>query len=174
MLKCTTSPGSDQILKKKRVSITFSVPAESVAHTHTQHDCVLAFVSELHGSRYKIGFVGIRCGKHLSGRSEEDKRDGRGMEIKSETKPAKSLHHELGVSLRPRDNDIHPNPHGLGRGRDHVVDPVVSLHAEGQRGIRALREGGQGVTREVTGGKKIGTGTRADGRGRVTLCAFFK
>lgn len=77
------------------------------------------------------------------------------MEIKSETKPAKSLHHELGVSLRPRDNDIHPNPHGLGRGGDHVVDPVVSLHAEGQRGIRALREGGQGVTREVTGGKKL-------------------
>lgn len=32
VLKCTTSPGSDQILKK-RVSITFSVPAESVAQT---------------------------------------------------------------------------------------------------------------------------------------------
>lgn len=106
------------------------------------------------------------------------------MEIKSETKPAKSLHHELGVSLRPRDNDIHPNPHGLGRGGDHVVDPVVSLHAEGQRGIRALREGDKG-SHERSQGEKIAlfdaaakkgddSRTRADGRGRVTLCAFFK
>lgn len=56
----------------------------------------------------------------------------------------KSLHHELSVSLRPRDNDVHPNPHGLRRGGDHVVDPVVSLNAEGQGGIRTLRKATRG------------------------------
>ena len=42
-----------------------------------------------------------------------------------------SLHHELGVSFSTCDYHIHPDPHCL-RGRsDHVVDSVVSLHAEG-------------------------------------------
>lgn len=54
-------------------------------------------------------------------------------------KAAESLHHELGVSLRPRDDHVHPYPHGLGGGGHHVVDAVVGLHAEGQRRVRALK-----------------------------------
>ena len=49
-----------------------------------------------------------------------------------------SLHHELGVSLSSCDDYIHPDPHGLRRGSDHVVDPVVSLNTEGQGRVRTL------------------------------------
>lgn len=41
-----------------------------------------------------------------------------------------SLHHELGVSFSTGDDHVHPDPHGLRRGGDHVVDPIVSLHTE--------------------------------------------
>lgn len=47
--------------------------------------------------------------------------------------------HELRVSLGAGDDHVHPDPHGLGRRRHHVVEPVVGLHAEGQRGVGALR-----------------------------------
>lgn len=62
------------------------------------------------------------------------------------------LHHEVHVSFRPGDDDVHPDAHGV-RGRSHhVVHAVVSLHAERQRGVGALRlcdgererEGGRG------------------------------
>lgn len=49
-----------------------------------------------------------------------------------------SLHHELSVSLSTCDDYIHPDPHSLRRGSNHVVDPVVSLHTEGQGGVWTL------------------------------------
>ena len=45
---------------------------------------------------------------------------------------------ELLVALRPGEEDVHPDPHGLGRGRHQVILPVVGLHAE--RGL-----GGEGL-----------------------------
>lgn len=51
------------------------------------------------------------------------------------------LHHELGVALSASDYHIHPDPHGFGRGSNHVINSVVSLHAEGKRGIWALDQG---------------------------------
>lgn len=48
------------------------------------------------------------------------------------------LHHEMHVSLSTRNNHIHPDTHGLGRRSHHVVNPIVGLHAEGQRGVGAL------------------------------------
>ena len=51
-----------------------------------------------------------------------------------------SLHHELGVSFSTSDNYIHPDPHGLRRGRDHVVDSVMSFNTEGQGGVWTLKE----------------------------------
>lgn len=48
------------------------------------------------------------------------------------------LHHELGVALSTSNNHIHPDPHGFGRGSDHIINSVVSLYAEGERGIWAL------------------------------------
>lgn len=56
--------------------------------------------------------------------------------------PCLPLHHELCVSFRSGDDHIHPDPHGLGRGGHHVVHPVMSLNAEGQGGVRALKENG--------------------------------
>ena len=53
-----------------------------------------------------------------------------------EVVPASVL--ELLVALGPGEEDVHPDPHGLGRGRHQVVLPVVGLHAE--RGL-----GGQGL-----------------------------
>lgn len=50
------------------------------------------------------------------------------------------LVHELCVSLRSCDDDVHPDPHGLCCRGHHVVEAVVRLHAEGQGGIRALRK----------------------------------
>lgn len=46
--------------------------------------------------------------------------------------------HELRVALGPRDDDVHPDAHGLGRRRHHEVEAVVGLHAERQRGVGAL------------------------------------
>lgn len=83
--------------------------------------------------------------EHLSRKKSEDK----GIEIVAfkatkslswPTIPALYLHHELGVSLCTCDNHIHPDPHGLRRGSDHVVDSVMSLYTEGQGGIWALKE----------------------------------
>ena len=54
---------------------------------------------------------------------------------------------ELCVSLRPGDNDVHPNPHGLRRRSHHVVQPVMGLHTEGQRWVGALK---------VRGGRRRG------------------
>lgn len=51
-----------------------------------------------------------------------------------------SLHHEMGVSLSTCDDYIHPDPHGLRRGSNHVVDPVMSLNTEGQGGVWTLKE----------------------------------
>lgn len=51
--------------------------------------------------------------------------------------PSPSVH-ELGVPLRPGDNNVHPDAHGLGRGRHHVVEAVVGLDAEGERRVGAL------------------------------------
>ena len=45
---------------------------------------------------------------------------------------------ELGVALRAGDDHVHPDAHGLGRGRHHVVEAVVGLHAEGEGGVGAL------------------------------------
>lgn len=56
-------------------------------------------------------------------------------ELKTDTS---FLYHELGVALSTSDNHIHPDPHGFGRGSDHVINSVVSLHTEGKRGIWAL------------------------------------
>ena len=48
------------------------------------------------------------------------------------------LVHELRVALGSGYYNVHPYPHGLrGRGH-HVVESVMSLHTEGQRGIGAL------------------------------------
>lgn len=46
--------------------------------------------------------------------------------------------HELRVTLRPRDDHVHPDPHGLRRRRHHEVEAVVGLDAEGEGGVRAL------------------------------------
>lgn len=46
--------------------------------------------------------------------------------------------HELRVALGSGDDHVHPDPHGLCRGRHHVVEPVVGLHAEGEGGVGAL------------------------------------
>lgn len=78
--------------------------------------------------------------------------------------PLPSLHHELGVALSACDDHIHPDPHGLRRGGDHVVDPVVSLHAEGQGGVRAL---GERTRRERVGGRMA-----RGGDGDVDLTSF--
>ena len=56
--------------------------------------------------------------------------------LEVEVVPASVL--ELLVALGPGEEDVHPDPHGLGRGRHQVVLPVVGLHAE--RGL-----GGQGL-----------------------------
>lgn len=48
------------------------------------------------------------------------------------------LYHEMHVSLSARDYNIHPDAHGLGRRRHHVVHSIVRLHAERQRGVGAL------------------------------------
>lgn len=48
------------------------------------------------------------------------------------------LHHEMHVSFSTRDNNIHPDTHGLGGRSHHVVHPIVGLHAERQRGVGAL------------------------------------
>lgn len=50
--------------------------------------------------------------------------------------------HELRVPLGSGHDHVHPDAHGVGGGRHHVVEPVVGLHAEGQGGVRALRGGG--------------------------------
>lgn len=53
------------------------------------------------------------------------------------------LHHEMHVSFCTRNNNIHPDTHGL-RGRSHhVVHPIVGLHTEGQRGVGALGRGSE-------------------------------
>lgn len=54
------------------------------------------------------------------------------------------LHHELGVALSASDNHIHPDPHGFGRGGNHIINSVMSLYAEGKRGIWALEQWDQG------------------------------
>lgn len=54
--------------------------------------------------------------------------------------PAHASVQELRVSLCPRDDNVHPDPHGLCRGSHHVVEPVVSLNAEGQGGVGALKQ----------------------------------
>lgn len=57
--------------------------------------------------------------------------------------PALFLVHELRVPLRSRDDHVHPDPHGLGRRGHHVIEAVVGLDAEGQRGVGALEDTGQ-------------------------------
>lgn len=52
--------------------------------------------------------------------------------------PAGPSAHELRVAFGARHNDIHPDPHGFGGGRHHVVEAVVGLHTEGQRRVWAL------------------------------------
>lgn len=42
------------------------------------------------------------------------------------------------VSFSARDYNVHPDAHGLGRRRHHVVHPIVGLHAERQGGVGAL------------------------------------
>lgn len=51
------------------------------------------------------------------------------------------LHHELGVAFSTSNNHVHPDPHGFRRGSDHIINPVVSLYAEGEGGIWALDQG---------------------------------
>lgn len=46
--------------------------------------------------------------------------------------------HELRVSLRPCDDHVHPDPHGLCWGRHHVVEPVMGFYTEGEGGVWAL------------------------------------
>lgn len=48
------------------------------------------------------------------------------------------LYHEMHVSFRARNYNLHPDTHGLGRRRHHVVHSIVGLHAERQRGVGAL------------------------------------
>lgn len=45
---------------------------------------------------------------------------------------ARALQQEVRVSFRAGDDHIHPDPHGFRRRRDHVVDSVVRLDAEGE------------------------------------------
>lgn len=52
--------------------------------------------------------------------------------------PAGPSAHELRVAFGARHDDIHPDPHGFGGGRHHVVEAVVGLHTEGQRRVWAL------------------------------------
>lgn len=86
---------------------------------------------------------------YMTGTSVQEKSEDKGIEMVAfkatkslswATIPALYLHHELGVSLCTCDNHIHPDPHGLRRGSDHVVDSVMSLYTEGQGGIWALKE----------------------------------
>lgn len=62
--------------------------------------------------------------------------------------------HELRVALGTCYYDIHPDPHGLRRRGHHVVEPVVGLHAEGQRRIGALGEQNHSEMRVFTEGVK--------------------
>lgn len=123
-----------------------------VSRTHTQHDCVLAFLSELHGSCYKIGFVGIRCSNHLSGRSEEDK----GMEEgwKSNLKQSQQIPTPWTGCIPPPPWQWHPSKSSWPRERGR---PCSRPGRESSRWRSARDSGsegrGQGVTREVTEGK---------------------
>jgi len=64
--------------------------------------------------------------------------------------------HELRVPLRPGDDHVHPDPHGVRGRRHHVVEPVVGLHAEGQGRVRALgAEGGGARVRPGSGGPAL-------------------
>lgn len=66
--------------------------------------------------------------------------------------PAGPSAHELRVAFGTRHDDIHPDPHGFGGGRHHVVEAVVGLHTEGQRRVWALE--GHKQTIRITGWKK--------------------
>ena len=46
---------------------------------------------------------------------------------------------EFKVSLRPREDDVDPDPHGLRRRGHQVVGPVRRLHAEGNAGVGGAR-----------------------------------
>lgn len=74
--------------------------------------------------------------------------------------------HELCVPLRPRDDHVHPDPHGLRRRRHHEVEPVVGLHAEGEGGVGAL----EGEEAESEGHSR--GGGKEPGGGGVTLVAL--
>lgn len=63
--------------------------------------------------------------------------------------------HELCVTFGPRDDHVHPDPHGLRRRRHHEVEPVVGLDAEGEGGVGAL--GGEEEA-ESEGGLQGGVG----------------
>lgn len=63
--------------------------------------------------------------------------------------------HELRVAFGPRDDHVHPDPHGLRGRRHHEVKSVVGLDAEGEGGVRALE-----------GEKEAGSERRSRGRGR--------
>lgn len=76
--------------------------------------------------------------------------------------------HELRVTLGPRDDHVHPDPHGLGGRRHHEVEAVVGLDAEGEGGVRALEGGKGGGVREWGGGRG---GDNGGGR-RVTFVAL--
>lgn len=75
------------------------------------------------------------------------------------------------VSFSARHYDIHPDTHGLGRRSHHVVHPIVGLHAERQRGVRALWCGRarQWKRRE---GKRGEEGEGTNTRGNV-VCALI-
>lgn len=61
-----------------------------------------------------------------------------GFRHQPDRSPSGPSAHELRIALCTRYYDIHPDPHGLrGRGH-HIVKPVMSFHAEGQRWSGAL------------------------------------
>lgn len=66
--------------------------------------------------------------------------------------------HELRVTFGPRDDHVHPDPHGLRGRRHHEVKPVVGLDAEGEGGVGALEGGKGGGVREGGGGATAGGG----------------
>lgn len=73
--------------------------------------------------------------------------------------------HELRVAFRPRDDHVHPDPHGLCGRRHHEVKSVVSLDAEGEGGVRALQR-----EKEAESERRVCVWTEA--RRRITFVAL--
>lgn len=75
---------------------------------------------------------------------------------------------ELCVTFGPRDDHVHPDPHGLCGRRHHEVESVVGLDAEGEGGVGALER-----EEEAESGWRLRKGReRKAARRRVTFVAL--